>query len=264
MEQWIGSGDTFWQGSSRLPVGNRHPTKNLEILATWEMLWLLSDVLPQVPEFDCQMEFRHKGKGSCPTDLFFVDCQGEWEGTLPAPWTIQLPIILIRLVMKNQLSDVLSSSPIWETFWKCRHLEQWFHFCALSEWLMSQHSPWILISKQLLVWRWTGGCGAERLLCLQIRPTDMLHIDIYLIFLTTNNLEHWYFFVSVFCFKKNLDKTIAVNTLSAFQMHSHPLIKQKGTFGSCSVWFQLSRVPLGSSFIWFGATCFWSIHWEHS
>lgn len=159
---------------------------------------------------------------------------------------------------------MLSRSPIWETFWKCRHLEQWFPYSALSEWLMSQHFPWILISQQLLVWTWTVHCGADRLLCLQNSHTDMLHTDIYLIFIITNNVMYWYLFVFLFYFKKNLNKAIAVNILLTFQMHSSPFIKQKRPFGSCSIWFQLSRVPAGSSFIWFSATCFWSIHWEHS
>lgn len=155
-----------------------------------------------------------------------------------------------------------SSSPIWDTFWKCRHLEQWFHFSALSEWLMLQDSAWRLISKQWLVWTWTGNCGAERLLCLQIKHTDILIFIWYSLQQITWYFDIYFFFA--FCFNNNLDKTTAVDILLAFQMHSNPLIKQKGTFVSCSIWFQLSHVPPGSSFIWFGAACFWSIHWEHS
>lgn len=164
---------------------------------------------------------------------------------------------------------MLSSSPIWKTSWKCRNLRAvvlplcliWMVACA------SQGSPWVWISKRLLLWTWTVCCGAERLLCLQIRYTDILYINIYLISVSINNLMYIDIRNILFPWKrirKKTYRTMAVNILLTFQMHWSPLVKQRRHFGSCSVWFGLSHVTPGSSSIWFSATFFWSIHRERS
>lgn len=129
------------------------------------------------------MKFRHKKGREIALQIYFllafmVSGRGSTDGDLDNSVAPNFNQIIIKISRRTKLTDVLSSSPIWETFWECRHLEQWFHFSALSEWLIPQDSAWILISKQLLVWTWTVHCGAERLFCLQIR-----HILIFIWYL---------------------------------------------------------------------------------